>query len=46
MDVVALDLVVAAGIDLGRQQADIADNMLRAGIGAAGQVDVERGIER
>jgi hypothetical protein len=35
IDVVALDLVIAAGIDLRRQQADIADVVLRAGIGAA-----------
>ena len=31
---------------LGAEQADIADIMLRAGIGAAGQVDVERLVER
>ena len=44
--VIPLDLLVAAQIDLGRDQADIADIMLGAGIRAAGQVDVDRRIER
>ena len=43
--VIALDLLVAAGIDLGREQADIADVMLGAGIRAAGQMNVDRLVE-
>ncbi len=46
MEVIALDLVVSAGIDLGRQETDIADRVLGAGIGAAGKIDVERHVER
>ena len=45
VDMVALDLVIAAGVDLGSQQADIADVVLCAGIRAAGEVDVEGYID-
>jgi hypothetical protein len=45
MDVVPLDLVIAAGIDLRRQQADIADFVLRTRIRASGQVNVERRVD-
>src|SRR6516165_2576112 len=38
-------IVTLAHGDLGRDQADIADVMLRAGMMAAGQMDVERGID-
>jgi hypothetical protein len=47
-DVIPLGLRIVAGaadIDLGGEEPDIADIMLRAGIGAAGQVDVERLVE-
>jgi len=46
--VIPLGLRIVAGaaeVDLGGEEADIADIMLRAGIGAAGQVDVERLVE-
>ncbi len=45
MDVVGLDFVIAASVELRRQQADIADVVLCAGIRAAGQINVERHIE-
>src|SRR5260370_18314365 len=44
--VVALDRVVAlADRHLGRDQTDIADVVLRAGVMAAGQMDVERRLD-
>ena len=46
-DVVALDRVaVLADRDLGADQADVADVVLGAGMVAAGQVDVDRHVER
>src|ERR1700737_4764565 len=45
--VIALDRVVAlADRYLGADQADIADVVLRAGMMATGQMDVERGVDR
>src|SRR5262249_55643746 len=47
MDVVRLRLIpVVRSLRLGAKKPDIADVVLRAGIRAAGEVDVERGIER
>src|SRR5205823_14782990 len=43
--VVAFDYVVP-GLDLGAEQADVGDVVLRAGIRAAGQMHVERLVER
>ena len=46
-DVVALDRVaVVADRDLRADQADVADVVLGAGMMAAGQVDVDRRVER
>ena len=47
LDVIALDRVaVLGGLHLAGQQPDIADVMLRAGIRAAGEMDVDRAVER
>src|SRR5437763_8378912 len=45
-DVIALDLLFLAYVHLGGEQADIADIVLSAGIGAAGQVNIDRLVER
>ncbi len=46
MDVIALDLIaVFRHLHLGADEADVADVMLRAGIRAAGEMDVERAVE-
>src|SRR5579862_3892797 len=46
VDVIALDLVaVLRHLHLGADEADVADVMLRAGIRAAGEMDVERAVE-
>ena len=46
-DVIALDRIgVLAVLHLAGQQADLADEMLRAGMMAAGQMDVDRCVER
>jgi hypothetical protein len=44
-DVIALDLFVLAFLDLSREQTDIADIVLGAGIGAPGQMNVDGLIE-
>src|SRR4029079_15779403 len=45
--VITLDrIVVLVVLYLARQQADLGDVMLRAGVMAAGQMDVDRDIER
>src|SRR2546426_471126 len=45
-DVVALDgVALVRGLHLAGQEADVADVVLRAGMVAAGQVDVERAVE-
>ena len=47
MQVVALDLIaIVVHRHLGADQADVADVMLRAGMVAAGEMDVDRRIER
>src|SRR5579863_7326021 len=47
VNVVALDLIaVLVDLHLDAEQADVADVMLRAGVGAAGEMDVERAVER
>src|SRR5580704_1477033 len=46
VDVIALDLIAVLGhLHLGANEADVADVMLRAGIRAAGEMDVERAVE-
>src|SRR5258708_6783926 len=46
MDVIALDRIgVLADIDLAGEQADIADVMLRAGMMAAGEMNIDRAVE-
>ena len=44
-DVVPLDFRIPAGCHLRAEQADIADVMLRAGMRAAGQVNVQRRVQ-
>ena len=45
-DVIALDLIAVLGhLHLAADQADIADVMLRAGMRAAGQMDIDRRVE-
>src|SRR5262245_16760810 len=45
-DVVALDCIAVVGdLHLARQEADLADEMLRTGMMATGEVDVDRSIE-
>src|SRR5690348_14331580 len=45
-DVIALDRVVLGGAwHLRREQTDVADVVLRAGMVAAGEMDVERGVD-
>src|SRR3974390_1165552 len=47
MDVIGLGLIFLVGaLGLGAEEPDIADVMLRAGIRAAGEMNVERMIER
>src|SRR6516164_3543672 len=50
MDVIGLGLILVVGAlglaNLGAKKPDIADVMLRAGIRATGEMNVERGIER
>src|SRR5579862_9927028 len=46
MDVIALDLIaVLVDLDLHAEKANVADVMLRAGIGAAGKMDVDRAVD-
>ena len=46
IDVIALDRIgVLADLDLAGEQADIADVMLRAGMMAAGEMDIDRPVE-
>ena len=46
-NVIALDrIVVLARLNLAGEQADLADEMLRAGVMAAGQMDIDRRVER
>src|ERR1700722_1567198 len=45
-NVIALDLIAVLGhLDFRADEADVADVMLRAGIRAAGEMDVERAVE-
>src|SRR5258707_1092289 len=46
VDVIALDLIAVLGhLHLGADEADVADVVLRAGIRAAREMDVERAVE-
>ena len=46
MDVIALDgVAIVRGRDLAGDQADVADIVLRAGMMAAGEMDVDRAVE-
>src|ERR1700674_547449 len=45
-DVIALDRGLAlGGVDLGGEEADIADMVLSAGVMTAGEMDVQRAVE-
>lgn len=46
MDVKAFDAVFIRDRDLGADQADVADEVLRAGVMTAGEMDVDRRVER
>ena len=44
---IALDRIgILADLDLAGEQADLADEMLRAGMMAAGEMDIDRRVER
>ena len=45
-DVITLDRLVLALVDLCRDQTNVADIVLGAGVGTAGQMDIDRLIER